>query len=648
LSDLEFVKRKILAKVPLASLIGETIPLVHRSGRPMGCCPFHQEKTPSFYIYDQRYYCFGCKEHGDAINFVRKTMGLSFVEALRHLAQKYSVDVPELNRSHQDWQKYRADHELYKIMGESQAFFTRELFTPQGVKARNYLIDRGFTEDELKKWGFGLTPQEGYGLTKYLRQRGYSDSQLVDLALATPSQDASRKPYDFFRNRVMIPIHDVQGRIVAFGGRTLDEDKDPAKYKNSRETRLFNKSEILFGLHEARHHIRAKGRAIVVEGYMDALRLWSSGFPETVACMGTALTPFHMQRLKALTGLVVLVFDGDQAGLRATLKAVDVTLTEPTVIVQAVRLPDGLDPDDCVRKNGRDFFENTISESVYLLDFAIREKLSGLYPHAAAALVKDEILPWLAKIADPLLRDSLIVRIANQMGTSREKLAAQLPRPEDQRAAQGLAQLARKTGAAHQIPPHKEQSSDHGSSQEKNLSLPSLPSHGNGSMDIPLEAPLHLTVAASDLLAHLFYSSPDDYPGGPFNLKHEIFENVDLPELVQFFLDEILTFISQGQSPQNIAPENWQSLMSPSLAQLREKIQQKAEPYKTNSRFVQIQKILLHFKMEKIKKTLTSLRAEATRLWRRPESQEELAQIMKSIKSMEQDRMDVFRKLHPT
>ena len=573
-------------------------------------------------------------------------MGLSFVESLRHLAQKYSIDIPELEQSSPDWKKYRNEQDLYQIMAEAQAFFTRELFQPQGLEARNYLLGRGFKEDELRQWGFGLTPLEGFGLTRYLRQRGYSESQLVELSLTTPAQDATRRPYDFFRHRIMIPIREVQGRIVAFGGRALDLGKDPAKYKNSRETRLFNKSEILFGLHEARHHIRAKGRVIVVEGYMDALRLWSAGFPETVACMGTALTAVHMQRLKALTGLVILVFDGDQAGQRATLKAVDIALSEPSVIVRAVRLPEGLDPDDCVSQKGVEFFENILTESVYLLDFAIREKLSGLYPHAAAALVKDEILPWIAKISDSLLRDSLLVRIASHLGTSREKLAAQLPKPEDQRAARALSQMAqRETLRERPADPKAQKSSQHSVGQ------------GTTSMGGGEDSPRHrapdtslsladLSVAVKDLVAHLYLSTAEDHGSNLQKLRQEVFEAMDFPEVIQFFIEEILRFLASGQAPQSQPLESWQSLANPTLVELRDNIHHKQEAYKTQNRSFQIQRIMLHTKMERIKKTLTALRAEASRLWRRPESKEELEQIMKSIKSMEQDRMEVYRRLH--
>lgn len=640
MADLDLVKKKILAKVPLTTLIGESVALSHRGGRPVGCCPFHEEKSPSFYIYDQRYYCFGCKAHGDAIDYIRKTMGLSFMETLRFLAQKYGVDAPELERSHQQWQSHGNDRELYRLMGEAQSFFENQLWSPAGQEARDYLAKRGFSEESQKQLGFGMTPHEGFGLVRYLRQRGYKEQSMVDVSLASSQAENPQRYYDFFRRRIMIPIHDAQGRIVAFGGRALDQD--PAKYKNSRETRLFNKSDTLFGFHQARQSIRAKGRVIVVEGYMDALRLWNAGVTEVVACMGTALTLGHMQRLKSMTGLVILVFDGDQAGHRATLKSVDVTLSEPSVTVRAVTLPVGLDPDDVINQQGVEGFDKLLGESVYLLDFAIREKLEGLYPHAVAAVLQEEIIPWLAKVGDPLLRDSLVLRIANQVGTTKEKLAAQLPSAANQKAAQGLDQLA-KSGVM-QVPGHGHHAGAHSESSPSRAFSPSSHSSPLSQKEI-MDMAQSLSPVAGDILGHFYFTESVDQLGDPQALRKEVLESFDLPDQYQAFLDEILFFLARGKIPSDLPAGAWTSTLDPNVSQFKDRLIACKPGFVGRNRLEQIKRALEFQQLENLKKTISSLRSEASRLARAPEKIEDLRHILGSIKLLEQERFIIYQKL---
>lgn len=264
-------KNRILSKVTLADVIGDTVNLTERGGRPVGCCPFHAEKTPSFVIYDDRYHCFGCKENGDAIEFVRKTQGLSFIESLKFLASRFGVEAPELEKSSQDLASQKRQASQYSMMLAAQKFYAEELQSPRGQEARRYLNERGFSDENIVAFGFGLTPPEGYGLIRALRRQNYGEDQMVECGLATMSSRDNSK-YDFFRGRLMIPIREPQGRVIAFGGRTMDGHK--AKYINSRDSKMYDKSRTLFGFDRARTTIREKGRAIVVEGYMDTLQLW--------------------------------------------------------------------------------------------------------------------------------------------------------------------------------------------------------------------------------------------------------------------------------------------------------------------------------------------------------------------------------------
>ena len=306
MTDLNHLKQQILAKTPLDQLIGEQVTLQSRAGKKMGCCPFHAEKTPSFYLYDDHYHCFGCGAHGDAISYVRHAQGLGFIESLKWLANRCGVDTSELDRSKKDMHRWQESARKTRVLAEAQQYFTRCLREPQGAEARAYLEKRGFPETFWDVNGFGYSPDSGDALISHLKGLGYSMSEMEDVSLANSFRGRS---FDFFRHRVMVPIRDVQGRLIAFGGRALSNDQQQ-KYKNSR----YDKGSVLFGLDHARKIARSRQRAIVVEGYLDALKMRMSGFPETVACQGTALTPEHLRSLRSATSEVVLLFDGDKAG----------------------------------------------------------------------------------------------------------------------------------------------------------------------------------------------------------------------------------------------------------------------------------------------------------------------------------------------
>ena len=321
--SLDDVKQRILTRVPLADLVGETVQL-DRGTTPKGCCPFHAEKSGSFYVYPNRYYCYGCKAGGDAIEFVRKTQGLGFVEALRFLAGRYNIEATELDEADRQFGRQKEEASLFEMLAVAQDYFSELLWTPAGEETRAYLTGRGYSADSIKDYGFGLTPEESFGLVRFLRSKNFREADMIEASLATKSTRDNRT-FDFFRSRITIPIRDGQGRIIAFGGRTTDNN--PAKYLNSRDSVLFDKSNTLYGFDRARKVMRQRGRAILVEGYMDTLQLWQSGFPETVACLGTSFTEYHLKQLKHATSKVVLLLDGDEAGQRATLAAVNVALS---------------------------------------------------------------------------------------------------------------------------------------------------------------------------------------------------------------------------------------------------------------------------------------------------------------------------------
>ncbi|MCX6116562.1 MAG: DNA primase [Proteobacteria bacterium] len=423
--SLDEAKKRILSRVSIETLIGEHVALTRRGGKLTGLCPFHAEKSPSFYVYDDHYHCFGCHAHGDAISFARQTRELSFIESLKYLAQKYGIDAPELE-DNVKYQKRRNEQTvLIQIMVAAHENYVLELWSDRGKSARDYLESRGFSEDIIREYGFGLTPLEHFGTVRHLRQLQFRDDDIVKVGLASISNRTGGL-YDFFRYRIMIPIRDASGRVIAFGGRTTVAD--PAKYKNSSSTILFDKSSVMFGLDRAKDAIREKGRAIIVEGYMDAMALWRDGIKECVASMGTALT---MRQIKVLQSTskckdIIILFDGDKAGRNATLEAIDIALAVPNLRFKAVQLKDSFDPDTFIAEFGVSVLLDELQKSSDLIDVAMNSNLVGATIASVPTLVSEKFIPWLLHIKDPIKRSYLISMLASKTGIKKEILDLQV------------------------------------------------------------------------------------------------------------------------------------------------------------------------------------------------------------------------------
>ena len=332
----EEAKRRILQRITLPDLIGEKVELKPHGGRHLGLCPFHEERSPSFNVYFDHYYCYGCRAHGDAIDYIRQTEGLGFVETLKFLAEKYSVEVPELEKQSFDKSARLAEAQLYKVTAEAARYFREQLMRPVSGKARDYIASRGFTPEFAEANGFGISTSDPTALVNYMLRKGFAVKDLISASVANASQHDQRA-YDFFINRLMIPITDHVGRVIAFGGRSFGDELP--KYKNSANTQIFDKSRVLYGLHKAKDTIIRERQALVCEGYMDVLQLAQSGITSGVACLGTALTAYHLRRLAALTPQIYLVFDSDRAGRKATLSTVELALEFPQTEFKVVTLP---------------------------------------------------------------------------------------------------------------------------------------------------------------------------------------------------------------------------------------------------------------------------------------------------------------------
>jgi DNA primase len=337
-------------RTPLAAVVGRRVRLA-RSGRQWkGCCPFHGEKTPSFYVYeDGHYHCFGCGAHGDAIGFVMQSEGAGFMEAVERLAAEAGLEVPKPSPEAAEAERKR--HDLVSVLDSAQASYARRLFLPEGRQALSYLLGRGLSEEVIRRFGLGWSGEGRGALAAELARDGITTDQLFEAGLIRRDDETGRS-FDLFFNRVMFPIRDRRGRVISFGGRTLGDGQ--AKYVNGPETALFAKRRTLYALDLAREAVRDGAPLVVVEGYTDVIALAQAGIGGAVAPLGTALTEEHLEELWRLAPAPILCFDGDPAGARAAARAAELALPllAPERTLQFASLPAGEDPDTLVRRNG--------------------------------------------------------------------------------------------------------------------------------------------------------------------------------------------------------------------------------------------------------------------------------------------------------
>jgi DNA primase len=398
---------EIRARLPVSQVVSRKVAL-KRAGREFkGLSPFKTEKTPSFTVNDQKgfYHCFASGEHGDIFTFVVKTEGLSFPEAVERLAEEAGVPMPKA--SPRDIQVEDERARLYALLAASAEYFQKQLVSPAGQDARRYVEKRGLSRDTIEQFRLGYATGSKSALKEHLAKAGFTTAEMVASGMLIGGDDIP-VAYDRFRHRVMFPITDLKGRVVAFGGRALDPDA-PAKYLNSPETPLFHKGAVLFNAHAARGPAHDKNQVIVVEGYMDVIALAESGFPQAVAPLGTALTEDQLKLLWRMAPEPILCFDGDAAGRRAAFRAVETALPHlrPGHSVQFAFLPDGLDPDDFVRQQGAGAFQAILDAKTRpLIDVLIEREEQGqpaVTPEQSASF-EARVRALVAQIADPGVR----------------------------------------------------------------------------------------------------------------------------------------------------------------------------------------------------------------------------------------------------
>ena len=363
---------EVVARNPIEDVVGQHVNLKRSGANMFGLCPFHGEKTASFSVAPDKgiYYCFGCHKGGGVINFQMELEGLSYPDAVRALAKRAGMTVPE---DEQYQSRYKQQERLWALHKEAARFFHSQLYAPVGKDALAYALGRGMPKSTLTNFGIGYAPDSWDSMVKAMRAKGYTDQELMDSGLVTKSQKNGNL-FDRFRDRLMFPIIDVRGNVIGFGGRIMKNDKDAAKYLNSPETIIFNKRKNLFALNLAK---KSKlGYLILVEGYMDAIALHQYGFDCAVASLGTALTEDGAALLSRYTDQVVLIYDGDQAGQNATKRAIPI-LEKAGLQVKVLQMREAKDPDEYLKKFGADKFKLLLEESANRIEYqlnAIRKK----------------------------------------------------------------------------------------------------------------------------------------------------------------------------------------------------------------------------------------------------------------------------------
>jgi DNA primase len=417
---------ELIARADIVEIIGARVQLKKAGREYKACCPFHNEKTPSFWVSPDKqfYHCFGCGKHGTALGFLMDHDHLAFPEAVEELAARLGLEVPQ--EAGVDTSARRADEPLYELMTRVAAYYANALAANE--RARTYLAQRGLSHETIERFGLGYAANSWNDVLRHFGAQEADRKRLGDAGLIVERERGQirdgERHYDRFRDRIMFPIRDTRGRVIAFGGRIIDAGEP--KYLNSPETVLFHKGRELYGLHETRRARSSLKRLAVVEGYMDAVRLHQAGIDYAVATLGTATTPEHLKRIFRLVSDVVFAFDGDRAGRAAAWRALQQALPEAREgrEIRFLFLPEGHDPDTLVAEEGREAFEARLSGALPLSEYLVRElsAQSDLTHADGRARFAESARPLFAKLPEGVYRELLLERLAQVVGLSAPRL----------------------------------------------------------------------------------------------------------------------------------------------------------------------------------------------------------------------------------
>lgn len=457
---------RILDTAQIVDVVGDFVTLKKRGANYLACCPFHNEKTPSFSVSPSKgiYKCFGCGKSGTAVGFIMEHESLSYVEALKYLAKKYHIEVVEKEESAEEIAKRQKHESLLLVSEYAGKFFQESVYTPEGQAiAYQYFRSRGLEDDTIRKYGLGWAPLGRKALTEAARAAGYKEEFLVETGLSIRYDDG--RLVDRFYDRVIFPIHSVSGRVIAFGGRTLKTDKSVAKYINSPETEIYVKSRSLYGIYFAKSEISKRDKCILVEGYLDVLSMHQLGITNVVASSGTSLTVEQIRLIHKFTDNVTIIYDGDGAGIHAAIRGIDLVLKEG-MNVKVVLLPDGQDPDDFAKKYTLDEVEDYIFQnerdfigfkSDLLLDQA------GNDPLKKAELIND-VTDSVSLIPDPVKRAVYVRSCAEKFAIDEQILTERISRSRADMilAEQKQAERDRQRVSVDVPPPMPDDYADYG------------------------------------------------------------------------------------------------------------------------------------------------------------------------------------------
>ncbi len=415
---MEFVDQ-LKSSINIVNVIGQYVTTLKKSGRDTykGLCPFHQEKTPSFNVHESKqfFHCFGCQASGDVLRFVERIEGISFYEALKTLSERYGIPMPKRSQYADEDSRLRGS--LFAMHELAQEHFRTNLDGPSGEIARQYLARRGVKPETIEQFGLGYSLASGRSLQRLLELRQFPAAQIVESGLVGQREGGGY--YDRFRNRLMFPIHNQAGKIIAYGGRAL-ADEDQPKYLNSPETPIYKKSFTLYNLHRAKDAIRREERAILVEGYMDAIGVSAAGIEAVVASCGTALTTSQIQALKGHARRIVVNFDPDAAGNRASEKSIGLLLDEG-MQVRIMELDGGLDPDEYCKERGAEAYRERLDQSkgyFYWLADGARKKFDMRTSEGKISVLQ-YLLPAVQKISDRLERMTIANDVAGYLSVDK-------------------------------------------------------------------------------------------------------------------------------------------------------------------------------------------------------------------------------------
>lgn len=425
---------KILDAAQIVDVVGDFVTLKKRGANHIACCPFHNEKTPSFSVSPSKgiYKCFGCGKSGTAVGFVMEHENMSYTEALKYLAKKYHIEVVEKEETAEEIAKKQRHESLYLVSDFAGKFFQDSLNTPEGQNiAYQYFKSRGLEDETIRKYGLGWSPLSRKAFSETARAAGYKEEFMVETGLSIKYDDG--RLVDRFYDRVIFPIHSVSGRIIAFGGRTLRTDKTVAKYVNSPETEIYVKSKSLYGIYFAKNEISRQDRCILVEGYLDVLSMHQLGIRNVVASSGTSLTVDQIRLIRKFTNNITIIYDGDGAGIKAALRGIGLVLKEG-MNVKVVLLPDGQDPDDFARRHTleevRDHIEMHQQDFInFKTDLLLDE--AGNDPIKRANLIND-IADTIALIPDAVIRAVYVRTCADKFEIDEQILTDRVSRSRTQ------------------------------------------------------------------------------------------------------------------------------------------------------------------------------------------------------------------------